>query len=256
MRFTRNCSNITATASPSTRPRKRPRADSHSVSPLTAKSKAAAHGSAGQSTIGSMRMTRGVPSLVGSIAASCASGSVAAPDRRRPDFPKPHHAQPAPRPHRQAQNRDHNKIDRQVREDHLRSRQRLGEQQLHGAAIDLAGDGPGGPADRPHAQDRLRQRMHVTDREHIQALSTWTRSPPMSACMIWPGPVKKRSRRRLKSASVMEPIERGQQLLRDPLRDLRPQAFEGDQQQRHDQERKAQVAEQFSNEHVSHASAP
>ena len=54
--------------------------------------------------------------------------------------------------------------------DDLRAANRLGEQQFHGAAIDLAGDGVGGPTDRPDAQNRQDQRMDIRNRHHVPGL--------------------------------------------------------------------------------------
>src|SRR5262245_13583728 len=52
-------------------------------------------------------------------------------------------------------------------EDDARSRQRLGQQQLHRAAVDLAGNRPSGAPNGPQTEDDLHQGMDIADRQNI-----------------------------------------------------------------------------------------
>src|ERR1700733_8729077 len=71
------------------------------------------------------------------------------------------------RPQTQTKDGNRYQVDAQVCSDQTEAGERLRQQKFHRAAVDLAGDGPGRSPDSPDAQDRLDERVHVTNGQQI-----------------------------------------------------------------------------------------
>ena len=93
-----------------------------------------------------------------------------------------------------ADQRKGGQVHEQMRQDHLTTAYRLGQQQLHGSPVDLAGNRSRGTPDSPDTENDQHHGLH----EPIDIMS-WVYSmrislPPMSACSVLPDPSKMVSR--------------------------------------------------------------
>jgi hypothetical protein len=157
--------------------------------------------------------------------------------------------------HRQAQARDRHAIDEEVGEDDFGPGDGLGEEQLHGAAVDLAGDGPGGPADGPDAEDELHHRVDVADGQHVHGLVQHDSlaaddRPQHAAETLGEDELLHVLAGDLRQAGQADE-ERGD-AAEDAFGDPRPQVLEQAQKGHRAQEVPAQVAEQLEEEDAGH----
>ena len=158
-----------------------------------------------------------------------------------------------PRKNEQADRGQHEGIDEEVRQDEPVSRHRLRHEQLHRAAIDLAGHRARRPADGPDHAERQHDGMQHAHREEVVGPLEVQIAPAERRLRHLARPLEEHVLEELLIADQQrDGVEHRRDLGRDALRDLHPEGGEDEQHQAHDDERRPHVAQQLADEDEGH----